>query len=79
MAGRNLWYIFQGLKSACYRNGKSISKLTGKLNRVRKREATYYGKEEEDEEEKIPLTERNSSKIQAAQKKVAVPGCVGAC
>ncbi len=52
-------------------------RMTPGLPTRKKARISEYGKEEEEAEEKIPLTETNSSKIKAAQIKVAVPagGC----
>ena len=52
-------------------------RMTPGLPTRKKARISKHGKEEEEAEEKIPLTERNSSKIKAAQIKVAVPG--GGC
>ena len=50
-------------------------RMTPGLPTRKKTRISEYGKEEEEAEENIPLTERNSSKIKAAHIKVAVPGC----
>src|SRR6266567_4774425 len=52
-------------------------RMTPGLPTRKKARISEHGKEEEEAEEKIPLTETNSSKIKAAQIKVAVPSrCV---
>jgi hypothetical protein len=56
-------------------SGRQIwSKVSCSICKPGTEKGNYYGKEEgEEEEENIPLTGRNSGKIDAAQIKVAVP------